>query len=157
MAYLIDGHNLIPHLPGLSLSALDDEMGLIPWLQDFCRKKRKQVEVYFDNAPAGLPGERNFGMVKAHFVRQGNTADNAIRDRLHRLGKSARNWVVVSSDRQVQAEARSTGARAISSEQFARDLLNLERTTGGSPDHTRPLSPEEIQEWLTLFGDQDDS
>jgi predicted RNA-binding protein with PIN domain len=65
---------------------------------------------------------RRYGTLTAHFVRQGRTADDAIRDRLARLGASARKWRVVSSDRQVQAEARSHHAEAISSEEFARDL-----------------------------------
>ena len=37
MPYLIDGHNLIPKVAGLSLKAVDDEMQLIELLQEFCR------------------------------------------------------------------------------------------------------------------------
>src|SRR5512145_1541175 len=113
MPYLIDGHNLIPNL-GLRLDSVDDEMELIAILQEFCRLERKQAEVFFDGAPAPQAGTRKLGAVTAHFVRLGATADNAICDRLKTLRKSARNWTVVSSDRQVQAEARAALAEVIS-------------------------------------------
>jgi len=67
MPYLVDGHNLIPKA-GLRLDAPDDEMELVRRLQEFCRLHRKQVEVYFDGAPAGQAGTRNLGAVKAIFV-----------------------------------------------------------------------------------------
>ena len=44
MPYIIDGHNLIPHV-GLRLNALDDEMALVEMLREFCRVKKKRVEV----------------------------------------------------------------------------------------------------------------
>ena len=112
MPYLIDGHNLIPKL-GLRLDSVDDEMELIAILQEFCRIERRQVEVYFDGAPTHQAGTRKLGAVNAHFVRRGATADNAIRSRLKKLGRSAKNWIVVSSDRQVQAEARAAHAEVL--------------------------------------------
>src|SRR5512141_2224967 len=118
MPYIIDGHNLIPKIPGLALDAVDDEAQLIVLLQDYCRLARKEAEVFFDNAPAGQPRARNFGLVIARFVRQGTTADQAIRRRLGRLEREARNWTVVSSDLEVQAAARSARAHFISSEAF---------------------------------------
>src|SRR6266540_6190998 len=103
MPYLIDGHNLIPKL-GLRLDSMDDEMELVSILQEFHRSSRKEVEVYFDGAPAPHAGTRKLGAITAHFVRLGTTADNAIRDRLKAMGRSAKNWTVISSDRQVRAE-----------------------------------------------------
>ncbi|MBV5347278.1 NYN domain-containing protein, partial [bacterium] len=76
-----------------------------------------QVEVYFDGAPIGYDGARSIGTVRAHFVRLGQTADNAIRARLNRMEKDARNWIVVSSDREVQSAARVVHARYISAEE----------------------------------------
>ena len=121
MPYLVDGHNLIPKV-GLRLDSLDDELELVGILQEFSRLHRRQVEVYFDGAPADQAGTRNLGTVKAHFVRAGTTADAAITRRLKKLGRSAKNWIVVSSDRQVQAEARGAHAEVLSSEEFARQL-----------------------------------
>ncbi len=61
MLILIDGHNLIPKIPGMSLADLDDENQLIPLLQTYCRKRRNTVEVYFDRAPVGRAGNGALG------------------------------------------------------------------------------------------------
>ena len=149
MPYLIDGHNLIPKL-GLRLDAIDDEMELVAILQEFCRLEQKQVEVFFDGAPAGQAGTRKLGAVTAHFVRLGNSADNAIRNQLKRLGKNARNWTVISSDRQVQAEARAVRAEVTSSDVFAA-LLKQARNSAPKPNVEQNLSPREVEDWLKLF------
>ncbi|HLE90700.1 MAG TPA: NYN domain-containing protein [Anaerolineales bacterium] len=149
MPYLIDGHNLIPKL-GLHLDSVDDEMELTAILQEFCRLERKQVEVFFDGAPTPHAGTRKLGAVTAHFVRLGATADNAIRDRVKSLGKSARNWTVVSSDRQVQAEARAAQAEVISSDSFA-GLLKRTRNSATKSTDERKLSKQEVEDWLKLF------
>src|SRR4030067_2531765 len=116
MPYLVDGHNLIPKLPGLDLGVVDDEIQLVELLQEFCRRRRKQVEVYFDNAPPGQPRARTYGTVLARFARAGQSADELIHARLQRLGRSARNWTGVSSDHPVQAAARAARGQTISSE-----------------------------------------
>jgi predicted RNA-binding protein with PIN domain len=149
MPYLIDGHNLIPKL-GLRLDSVDDEMELIAIIQEFSRLERRQVEVFFDGAPTNQAGTRKYGTVTAHFVRQGDTADNAIRRRLKKLGRSARNWTVVSSDRQVQAEARAMHAEVVSSDSFA-GMLKHARDSAPKPHQERKLSPQEVDDWLKLF------
>jgi len=149
MPYLIDGHNLIPKL-GLRLDSIDDEMELIAILQEFCRIERKQVDVYFDGAPAPQAGTRKLGPITAHFVRLGATADNAIRQRLKKLGRTAKNWTVVSSDRQVQAEARAVHAEVTSSDSFARRLKQARDSAPKSAEEHK-LSSQEVEEWLKLF------
>lgn len=149
MPYLIDGHNLIPKL-GLRLDSMDDEMELIAILQEFCRVERREVEVFFDGAPTDRAGTRKLGNVTAHFVRLGDSADNAIRNRLKRLGKSVRNWTVISSDRQVQAEARAVHAEVTSSDAFAA-MLKQARDSAPKPNADRSLSPHEVEDWLKLF------
>lgn len=151
MPYLIDGHNLIPKL-GLRLDLPDDEMQLVTILQEFCRIQRRQAEVYFDNAPPGQAGRQDFGSVKAHFVRSGSSADAAIHTRLRRLGRAARNWTVVSSDRQVQAEASSAHAQVLSSEAFAGLVHRSSNRPEPGKDAEREVSAEEVQEWLEVFG-----
>lgn len=175
MPTLIDGHNLIPKL-GLSLRSLDDEMQLVARLQEFCRAERKKsLEVYFDGAPAGQVGTRKMGLVTAHFVRLGATADSAIRARLKTLGRAARNWTVVTSDRQVQADARGAGAAVVSSEAFAARVnastraLAPGRQPAKSPQGAKSpkgervegsakeagMSEEEVEEWLRLFREKE--
>jgi predicted RNA-binding protein with PIN domain len=149
MPYLIDGHNLIPKL-GLRLDSMDDEMELAAILQEFCRLERKQVEVYFDGAPTPHAGTRKLGTVTAHFVPLGTTADEAIRRRLRKMGKNAKNWIVVSSDRQVQADARTLKAEVISSDAFAKQLKQA-RASAPKPADDRKLSQQEVDDWLKLF------
>jgi len=155
MPYLIDGHNLIPKL-GLRLDSMDDEMELVTILQEFCRLERKKVEVYFDGAPAPHAGTRKLGTVTAHFIPQGRTADDAIRRRLKKMGKSARNWSVVSSDRQVQAETRAVRAEIISSDDFAKRLKQA-RDSAPKPTSDRQLSEQEVNDWLRLFKEEGNS
>lgn len=160
---LIDGHNLIPKIPGWSLQNIDDEQQLIEALQPYLTAHPGEIEVFFDQAPPGFSGPRRYGRILAHFVRQGQTADNAIRVRLDQLGKNARNVSVVSSDRQVQGEARSHGASVISSEEFALELQKTYRPAGQSAKKGRgkrrdaagepSIDPDELDEWLKMFGE----
>lgn len=154
MPYIIDGHNLIPKIPGFSLKSLDDEQELVDLLQEFCHLIRKQAEVYFDKSPPGQPRVRVFGNITAHYIREGSSADEAIKRKLSRLGRAARNWMVVSSDRQVQSAARSVHAKVIPSEEFAQLVINeLSRAEKGIDEETSPeISEEELQDWLNLFG-----
>jgi uncharacterized protein len=153
MNYIIDGHNLIAHIPGLSLEMLDDEEQLIQLLNQYGEKQRGKLEVYFDGAPIGQAGERSFGRVRAYFVPQINTADEAIRVRLVRLGRSARDWKVVSSDRSVQAAAREVLAGVLKAEDFASQLLQALKGKQDDSENNidQPLSPAEVDEWLAFF------
>ena len=153
MPYIIDGHNLIPRIPGLDLASDTDEVQLIMLVQEFCRLRRKSAEIYFDNASPGQLKARHYGQVLARFVRAGQTADNAIHARLLRLGAEARNWSVVSSDEQVQIAARAARAQSLSSEVFARLLTDTLRTGEGTSrqDAQGTVDESEVQEWLDLF------
>jgi hypothetical protein len=156
MPYLIDGHNLIPKIPGMDLGAVDDENQLIELLQEFCRQSRKQVEVIYDNAPAGQPRVRTYGLVLARFARTGQTADELIRHHLQRQAGAARNWTVVSSDHQVQGWARAVRAQVLSSEDFALLLMQTlqQSQLTPRPEGEEGMSSDEIDDWLTLFGDE---
>lgn len=150
MPYLVDGHNLIPKA-GLRLDSPDDELELVAVLQDFARFKRQRVEVYFDGAPAAQAGTRKFGTVRAYFVRQGQTADNAIRARLNSLGKDAKNWAVVSSDREVQGAARAARAQVVSSEEFVKMIREAKNLIPNANDEDKKLSEAEVDKWMEIF------
>jgi len=154
MPYLVDGHNLIPK-SGIRLDSPEDELELVQVLQEFARRERRDIEVYFDGAPPGSAGGRRFGRVTAHFVQANSTADAAIMARLEKLAGQARNWIVVSSDHAVQTAARAAHARSLSSEEFALVLRkgggrgDQERTDGAREG--RKLTREEVEDWLKLF------
>ncbi len=152
MNYLIDGHNLIAQIPGMSLDMLDDEEQLMRILIGFGEKQRGKLEVYFDRSPAGQAGNQNLGRVLAYFVAESSTADDAIKKRLIQLGKSAPSWTVVSSDHQVQAAAHEVHAKVKKSEDFARQLLaSASNDKEVHPKEEQLLSQSEVDEWLQLF------
>lgn len=165
MNTIIDGHNLISKIPGLDLSMPDDEQHLIELLNRYGQLSRNKIEVYFDGAPVGQAGARNFGRVQAHFVSQSQTADDAIRKRLVKLGRSARNWVVITSDRSVQSAAHEAHAQVMNSEDYASHMQSsLLKTSmhgrAGSGESVleklvnETLNEAEVNEWLTIFKEQ---
>ena len=153
MPYLIDGHNLIPKVE-LSLGDLDVEDKLIEKLQVFCRIRKTSVEVFFDGSLPGQPTRRKYGSVHAYYVRKGITADSAIENRLLKLGRTAKNWVVISSDQRVRAAAREVHARSFSSEEFSRLMreTTLKRADDNANENT--VSPEDVSMWLKEFGQE---
>jgi len=155
MPYLIDGHNLIPKIPGLSLKDMDDENGLIQVLQGFASQHKTRVEVYFDQAPAGQAGSRSFGVVKAHFVRKDSTADKAMIKRLAQLGKEAKNWTVVTSDREILVEAKSAHSKVLRSADFAALLLSMGSTGELDNKDTPEVSSRDVDYWLDQFNGSD--
>ena len=156
MPLLIDGHNLVPKIPGLSLSQIDDEQRLLVLVQDYCRIRRKKAEVYFDKAPQGQTQPQRVGTLLVKFARTGRTADQEIKQRLLQLKGNAQNWTVVSSDRSVQAAARAARAQVLPAEDFARELLAVLRQQGGQADQAGKdkLSTDEVDYWLKLFSER---
>ena len=153
MPYIIDGHNLIPKIPGLNLGDIDVEINLIKRLADFCRQRGRKVEVFFDKAPAGRAGSQKHGRVTAHYIRQGSSADSAIRSHLRKAGRSVRNLVVVTSDREVAAASREAGAGVISSQDFVGQHLlgKTELDDEMEKDADLSLDPDAVDEWMDLF------
>ncbi|MCS6907848.1 MAG: NYN domain-containing protein [Anaerolineales bacterium] len=154
MPLIVDGHNLIGQMPELSLADVDDEQRLIEILCEFCRRAGHTAEVYFDNALPGAPRARKHGRLTAYYTRTGKSADQAIFERLSRLGREAHNWTVISSDRQVQTVARAHHARVLSSSEFARQLRATLRQEERSTTEWREapeITADEIKEWLRLF------
>lgn len=153
MPYLVDGHNLIPHIPGISLGDLEDEQALIRLLQGFAIQQRTRIEVFFDQAPLSRARSQSFGVVKAHFIHQGSTADQAIMSRLQKIGKEAKNWTVVTSDREILAEAKSRASKTLPSPAFAKLLFNEKLGAESEMEKSQPpeVSQEEVDYWLDQF------
>ncbi len=121
MPYLIDGHNLIPAL-GLRLDDPNDEAQLIALLRRFTARTGKPVTVYFDRRAPGASQPPDAGGLTIRFISRPATADSAIRRHLARLRAQAPNWTVVTSDREVQSQARLAGAGVLSAPAFARRM-----------------------------------
>jgi predicted RNA-binding protein with PIN domain len=147
MPYLIDGHNLIGRMPGMSLQDPDDEAALLVRLRAFCSREATTATVYFDGAVLSTMKDPPRGGVTARYVARPQSADSAIRHRLERIGREAPNWVVVTSDVAVAEAARRCRARVMSSEAFARRLTGVgppsaaaEKPDGPSDRQRLPLA-----------------
>ena len=147
MPYLIDGHNLIPNIPGLRLDQLDDEQSLFTLLDEYFKRVRKKAIVYFDQASLSSHSNFHTAYLHAHFIRPPSSADKAILLRLKELGGDARNHTIVTSDHWIADNARAVGASVISSDDFARKL----RSTPSKPEKKAKNSDEDIDYWLDAF------
>lgn len=151
MHYLIDGHNLIPFIPGMSLTDIDDEDQLINLLQIHGRVSRSKIEVFFDKAPAGKPRTRKVGMLTVHSIPESETADSAIIKRVHSLKISPGSLSVVSHDREVQNACKRMGAKIIESQEFSQFIQKSLRTEGKRGKEQPELNVAEVETWMKMF------
>lgn len=159
MRILIDGHNLIGKIDHLSLAAPDDEAQLVMMLRRYAARKRgRRIDVIFDKGSYGHPEQLNGYGVQCHFAKDPHDADRELIRRIRAIRHKSL-WLVVSSDRRVIGEAKAYGISSLSSEAFARRMLKQDPipevcTTDKHKD--RIPSQKEIEEWLRLFGAEDE-
>ena len=153
MPILIDGHNLIGRLSQLSLEDPDDEEKLVSLLKSYRARTGKAITVVFDPGGAfALSQKRRRGGIEAVFAPHGSSADAVIAKRVRR-SRNPRDWLVVTSDRNLAETVAGQGARVRSAEDFARELGALRDR---SPDWKDvPPSAEEVETWLSLFEGRD--
>lgn len=151
---IIDGHNLIPKIPGLNLKDMDDELRLMELLQQYCRLARRQAELFFDGSPDPQVSSRKNGLVHVHFVRVGSSADDAILHYVNDQTGDRKNLTVVSSDHRVRNGALASGVEVINSEVFSRQVFSaLREETTAQKNSEKRLSDDEVEEWMRFFND----
>ena len=163
MHYLIDGHNLIASMPDIDLSDPDDEVQLIMRLRRWIAAgRRRRITLFFDG---GLPGGRaphySGGSLDVIFASSGQEADRLLVRRIRQV-RNPPEFTLVTSDREILANAQSRGMPAIDSQTFARQVESELKTRSQSgPDRSskeRPvLGADELAEWLDIFGSADDT
>ena len=152
MPYLIDGHNLIAALPGISLDDPNDEAKLVARLRQFAAGRGKTCTVVFDG---GLPGGHSPMSTKAVTVifaaSQHASADSLILRRIRRT-TDAGAWTVVSSDREIRSCARHRGMKHLASGEFAQLMRAPAREQERRGEEAHPtISADELNEWLAIF------
>jgi uncharacterized protein len=155
MPLLIDGHNLIGQIPGMSLADSDDEGDLVMLLRRYATARRgRKLVVVFDHGVYGHPQRLDGYGVSCYFAHSPQDADAQLIKRI-RVLKQPRDWTLVTSDRQVARAAEERGVRVISSHEFARQLTAPAKPAPASHEERRDmrLSEAEIEEWLRLFGE----
>lgn len=154
MPYLIDGHNLIAHLPDLDIDDPNDEAKLVLKLRGFCARTRKKCIVIFDKGIPGGYSSLSTTSVKVIFAAafQSN-ADRIIMERIVQT-KDVKGWTIVSSDQEILAAAAEVGMGHLRSARFAQLLVPTKkpRPHQGLQDNVQ-VSRTEVEEWLSIFGE----
>ena len=153
MPILIDGHNLIGRLPGISLQDPDDEEKLARLLSSYHSRTGKAIAVIFDPGGAfALRRRRRLGGVEIEFAPHGSSADKVIQRRVQRA-RNPGEWQVITSDRELAEAVGRLGARVQSAEAFA---SNMATPADAPPDwRETPPPPDEVDSWLALFEGRD--
>jgi predicted RNA-binding protein with PIN domain len=150
---LIDGHNLIAQVAGLSLADPDDEQKLVVLLRKYAARRGAKIIVVFDSGlPGGRSRELSGGGVTAIFAGSHTIADRILIERIRELSKPG-EWIVVSSDREVQQAAERRKMTVRSSPEFASIMLAPPKEAASEPPVIEPkLGQDEVNEWLKIFG-----
>jgi predicted RNA-binding protein with PIN domain len=115
---IIDGYNLI----GIYHKDLEKQRNLlIEILIEYRKKKGHNITVVFDGWKTGGLQENQsvIGGVKVIYSRLGEKADSVIK---RIISSERQEWIVVTSDRDIEAYAWTSGSVAISSEDFMNAL-----------------------------------
>jgi uncharacterized protein len=161
MNLLVDGHNLIGQIPGLSLADPEDEAKLVMLLRGYAAAKRgREVLVVFDRGVYGHPRRLDGYGVTCQFARSPQDADTQIIKQLDRL-RGRRDWAVVTADRAIVRAAEEHKVSVIDSRRFAQQLAGqpAKRKRRSPPPEKREIPPSaaEVEEWLRLFGERDET
>lgn len=157
MPYLVDGCNLIGFLPGFALSRDGDEGRLLQTLLRSPEIRRRGLVLVFDGVPShGARRKRLSAKVEIRHSGPKQDADTLIR---HLMDKAdPQHYILVTDDREIRDYARMLKVRNIPCVELARMLPR--KGSGGSPEEahpfdkssSRPLSDNEMQDWLEWFG-----
>ena len=153
MPLLVDGHNLIGQVTGLSLADADDEAQLVLLLRRYSTAKRgRQVIVVFDRGVYGHPQQLNGYGITCYFARSPQDADTELIKRLRAIQRP-REWTLVTSDQAIVRVAAERGVRVIGAHEFAHQLQAGPIRTAAAPEEKRDvrLSDAEVEEWLEFF------
>lgn len=152
MPYLIDGHNLIGKLPGISLDDPDDEAKLVERLRGFVARTRQKCVVVFDHGVPGGVSRMSNNSVQVVFASAHEDADTVLKRRI-RSQSNPQAWTVVSSDNDVLFTAQSLKMRVMKSAAFAREMERPAQQAAPDPSEAAQVrvSEDEVAELLDLF------
>jgi predicted RNA-binding protein with PIN domain len=114
---IVDGYNLTGVLYG-DMEA--ERERLVSALSEYQRRKGHEITVVFDGWKDGGGREsvKTAGGVRVVYSALGEKADSVIK----RTVTADRQWIVVTSDREIQKHAWARGSVAVGSEEFIRIL-----------------------------------
>jgi predicted RNA-binding protein with PIN domain len=155
MPYLIDGNNLIGHIPDLSLGDRESRFLLVSRLRRFQKIKNTRVILVFDGPPQeGLGTYHNsVSPFSIAHPEPGESADSLIEEFI-REQTDLRRFFVVSSDREIRYFARKHGAKSIDCAAFYLELKGILRESREEAElqkNDEPPTPLEVRQWDDVF------
>jgi predicted RNA-binding protein with PIN domain len=158
--YLIDGNNLLGSWGGLRPGE-DRRHEVVRRVAAFCRARGARAILVFDGEP--LRAERpsqEMGAVSIRVPRPGEDADTVIRG-LVDAARSARDLLVVTSDKPLYSYARTRGARVLRAHEWNALERTLPRAAPGTAPGSRrgsapagaekPEREDDVEGWLDRF------
>ncbi len=146
MPYLIDGDNLL-WVWELEGDIEERRSKLLNIILKFQKKKKSKFVVFFDGPlKKEFPQNENLKLV---ISERGVSADELIKEMLDPL-HDCKNFILVSSDRELRYQAKIKRARLINSLEFKKILLKAAGKTKCEDKEFEPSSLE-IKLWENLF------
>jgi predicted RNA-binding protein with PIN domain len=160
MPYLIDGSNLIGHIPHLTLEDPRSKYRLVAQLLIFQRIKRIKIILVFDGPPdLHLIGKefrgKKFDIIYPSYEEN---ADTIIKTWIEKQ-TDLRQVYVISSDREINTFARMKGAKVKRCDEFHKELkavLKEYRAASAMKKADTSLSPLEVNHWIKIFESKDE-
>ncbi len=160
MPYLIDGSNLIGHIPGLEISDPKSKHRLVRQLSLFQEIKKTNIILVFDgHSDPELIGKKFRRKEFSLFWPDSEDSADPLIKRLIEKQTDLRHFYVVSSDREIQNFARQNKAKVLDCEEFHRlmkAVLKEHKETNAMEKEESELSPLEMDHWLSIFGASDE-
>lgn len=152
MRYLIDGHNLIAQLPDLDLEDPHDEAKLVYKLRSFAARTGNKITVVFDGGlPGGVSKPLTNSKVQALFASsQRLTADQILLQQI-RKAKDPKQFILVSSDREIVSVAEGRKMPCITAHEFIVHLYAKKRPQSEEKSTNPIVSKDEVEAWLKIF------
>jgi predicted RNA-binding protein with PIN domain len=156
MPYLVDGNNVMGQTPGWHRDKPGARRRLLGELAAFAAATRARITVVFDGAPeADVPDGCVFKGVRVYYPPRGGDADSII-ERLVVAARDRRGITVVTSDRQLALDCRSSGAQVMRSGDFRKTMAASGAGKGsGDPGAHEQPSTGPLADWLEYFGVDD--
>lgn len=155
MPYLIDGNNLIGHIPYLRLDDPRSKYHLVEQLKAFQAMTKRKVILVFDGPPdiellGGKYRSKKFLII---YPSDEENADDVIETWIDKQ-TNLKHFTVVSSDREIKAYAHMNKAKILDCDKFYKKLksvlkeFRIKKSMKKTPDQ---ISPLEISHWLEIF------
>jgi len=164
--YLVDGYNVIHLIPDLKrLVSYDLERarhGLLQRMASFMAGRKGSMTVVFDGDGPNMHQSASYHKIKVRFSSAPEKADPLIKRMIDKQ-EGKKSLTVISSDQAIFRYARLSGVSALTSHDFLQNISTPSGSGKSAATHIetkyeRPLSEDEVDEWMTLFknGTQDD-